>query len=320
MRSVTKNVLVLSVAVLALVAIKVAEGQQQVGAALTQQQTEVPLTPGMAFTKDQQTRIESIRKVKDGLYLIAGLGGTSAGNIAIRVTNEGVIIIDDKFEPNFPEIVDKVKTVTSQPIKYVLNTHQHGDHTGSNIHFLKTAEIIMHRNARANMIRLKMPGAGRIVFNDQESLFLGGIEVQMYYFGRGHTNGDAVISFPDLRTVHTGDLVLGGQRQDGTRLLPSIDTTSGGSGKEWVATLDNLLKLDFDTAIPGHGFVMTKDEVRKFRQNFQTLTQRITDAIKSGVKKEELVAKIKTDDLPWGTGGRLKGTLDTLYDEYSAGK
>jgi glyoxylase-like metal-dependent hydrolase (beta-lactamase superfamily II) len=142
----------------------------------------------------------------------------------------------------------------------------------------------------------------------------------MYYFGRGHTNGDAVIYFPDLRTVHTGDLVLGGQRQDGTRLLPSIDTTSGGSGKEWVATLDKLLKLDFDTAIPGHGFVMTKDEVRQFRQNFQTLTQRITDAVKSGVKKEELTAKIRTDDLPWGTGGRLKPTVDTLYDELSTGR
>src|SRR5438105_1150385 len=101
MRSVTRNVMVIAVAVVALVAIKVAQGQQQVGAALTQQQTEVPLTPGKAFTPDQQTKIEAIRKMREGLYLIAGLGGTSAGNIAIRVTNEGVIIIDDKFEPNF---------------------------------------------------------------------------------------------------------------------------------------------------------------------------------------------------------------------------
>jgi cyclase len=140
----------------------------------------------------------------------------------------------------------------------------------------------------------------------------------MYYMGRGHTNGDIIIYYPDLRTVHTGDLVNSGQRQDGTRLLPSIDVQNGGKGTDWVATLDNLLKLDFDTAIPGHGFVMTKEEVRQWRNNFQTMTQRISDGIKSGMKKEELVAKVKTDDLGFGTGGRLQGTLNTLYDELSA--
>jgi len=314
----TRQVFAFLMTVSALAAFAV--GQQQPEMALGQRQTEVLLTPGVALTPDQQAKIEAIRKVKDGLYIITGLGGTSAGNIAIRVTSEGVIIVDDKFEANFSEIVAKVRSVTAQPIKYVLNTHQHGDHTGSNIHFLTTAEVIMHRNARANMIKLKQPGAGRIVFNDQQSVFLGGAEVQMYYMGRGHTNGDVAILFPDLRTVHLGDLVLGGQRQDGTRLLPSIDVESGGKGTEWVSTLDNILKLDFDAAIPGHGFVMTKDDVRQFRNNFQTLTGRIAEGIKSAVKKEDLVAKIRTDDLGFGTGGRLKATLDALYDELSAGR
>jgi len=89
-----------------------------------------------------------------------------------------------------------------------LNTHQHYDHTGSNAQFLATTEILMHRNARANMIKGNLPGAGRITFTDQQSVFLGGVEVQMLYMGRGHTDGDSVIYFPDLRTVHTGDLVV----------------------------------------------------------------------------------------------------------------
>ncbi len=98
-----------------------------------------------------------------------------------------------------------------------------------------------------------------------------------------------------------------GHRPDGSTLTPFIDYANGGSSTEWITTLDNILKLDFDTAIPGHGPVMKKDDVRRFRQKFQTLRQRMTDLIKSGVKKEELAAKLKTDDLNWplqfGCGG-----------------
>ena len=138
-------------------------------------------------------------KLTDGLFVIPGYdGAATGGNVAVRVTSEGVIIVDSKLPTLYSDIVDKVKSVSPQPIKYVLSTHQHGDHTGSNAQFLKTAEILMHRNARANMITQKLAGPGRIVFTDQQSVFLGGVEVQMRYLGRGHTNGDSVIYFPDL--------------------------------------------------------------------------------------------------------------------------
>src|SRR5206468_3600403 len=160
-----------------------------------------------------------IMKLKEGLYVIPGYdGAATGGNVAVRVTTEGVIIVDDKLPNLFSDIVGKVKSVSPLPIKYVLNTHQHGDHTGGNAEFLKTAEILMHKNARANMIRAKQAGPGRIVYNDQQSLFLGGVEVQMHYMGRGHTNGDSVIYFPDLRAVHTGDLIVWGKRSQGTTL------------------------------------------------------------------------------------------------------
>jgi cyclase len=146
-------------------------------------------------------------------------------------------------------------------------------------------------------------------------MFLGGVEAQMRYMGRGHTNGDSVIYFPDLRTVHTGDLVVWGKRSQGTTLTPVMDYAAGsGSGKEWVTTLDNVLKLDFDVAIPGHGPVLTKDQVRVFRNKMQTLNQRMAALIKGGGKKTDIAARIRLDDLDWPF---QPGALDGLFDELS---
>lgn len=258
----------------------------------------------------------AIMKLKEGLYVIPGYdGAATGGNVAVRVTNEGVIVVDSKLPVLYGDIVEKVKSVSAQPIKYLLNTHQHGDHTGSNAQFLRTAEILMHRNARANMIADRLPGAARVVYTDQQSVFMGGIEVQMRYMGRGHTNGDSVIYFPDLRTVHTGDLVVWGKRSQGTTLTPFMDyAAGGGSGKEWVATLDKMLTLDFDTAIPGHGPVLTKDDVRVFRNKMQTLNQRMAALIQGGGTKADIAARIKLDDLDWPFPA---DGLYGLYDELS---
>ena len=264
---------------------------------------------GAPFTTD-------IMKIKEGLYVIPGYDGVATGgNVAVRVTSEGVIIVDDKLPTLYTDIVDKVKGVTPLPIKYVLSTHQHGDHTGSNAAFLKTAEILMHRNARANMITQNLPGPGRIVYNDQQSVFFGGVEVQLRYMGRGHTSGDSVIYFPDLRTIHTGDLVVWGKRSQGTTLTPFMDYAAGnGSGKEWVATLDKILALDFDTAIPGHGPVLTKADVSAFRDKMQTLNQRMATFISSGGTKQDIASRIKLDDINWPFQA---DALYGLYDELS---
>jgi glyoxylase-like metal-dependent hydrolase (beta-lactamase superfamily II) len=255
-----------------------------------------------------------IRKVKDGLYVIPGYdGAVTGGNVAVRVTGEGAIIVDDRLPPSSAEIAGKVKSVTPQPIKYVLSTHGHGDHTGGHPEFITVAEIIAHRNNRANMVRSKLAAPPRVVFSDQAAVFLGGVEAQAIHMGRGHTNGDAVIYFPDLRTIHTGDLVVWGKRTDGSILTPFVDRASGGSLVEWITTLDGVLKLDFDTAIPGHGPVLSKENIRTFRQNLVTLRQRVTDVVKAGVKKEELGTKLKTDDLGWPFPPER---LNELWDEF----
>ena len=179
-----------------------------------------------------------------------------------------------------------MKSITPQPIRYVVSTHNHNDHTGGNPLFAASAELIAHRNARDNMIRGKQAAPPRIVFNDEASVFLGGAEVRMVHLGRGHTNGDAVVYFPELKVVHTGDLVVWGKRTDGTILTPFSDSDNGGSIIEWTATLDKLLEIDFDTAIPGHGPVLTKDDVRTFRAKVATLKQRLDDLVQARVAKD----------------------------------
>lgn len=258
----------------------------------------------------------AIMKLKDGLYVIPGYdGAVTGGNVAVRVTNEGVIIVDDKFPPASTEIAPKVRSVTSQPIKYVLNTHNHGDHTGGHPEFIKTAEIIAHRNARENMVKGKQAAPPRIVFNDQAELFLGGVQVQARYLGRGHTNGDAVVYFPDVRTVHTGDLVVWGKRTDGTVLTPFMDYSNGGSLTEWIGTLEKVLQLDFDAAIPGHGPVLTKNDVRTFRQKLITLRDRADGVVRSGASRSDFIGKLRIDDLNWPFP---KERLEPLYDELAA--
>ncbi|MEC9243103.1 MAG: MBL fold metallo-hydrolase [Gemmatimonadota bacterium] len=265
------------------------------------------------FTPEQEARLQ-IRGVKDGLYVIPGFdGGQSGGNVAVRVTDDGVIIVDNKFPYSFDFINEQVRKVTDQPIKYVLNTHHHDDHSGSNADFLPTAEVIAHKNARANVVRNNQPGPPRVIFADETAVFLGGAEVQMFHFGRGHTNGDAVAYFPDLRTVHTGDLIVFGQRLDGSTLSPFWDFGNGGSVLEWPATLTGLLALDFDTVIPGHGPLLTKDDVRIFRGKMEIVIDRVRTEIAAGATRDDIGSRVDTADLDWPLApSRFRNVFDEL--------
>jgi len=246
----------------------------------------------VAYTQNPGARQASnkLNKIADDLYEIEGDGG----NVAVYITNEGIILVDDKFEYDFNDILDKVKSVSGQPIKYVLNTHHHGDHTGSNAKFLPTAEIISHVNARKNIIDLKQPGAPRVTFSQETSVFLGGKEVRARYFGRGHTNGDVMIYFPALKVLHTGDLMAGSS--------PLIDYGGGGSLVEWTATLDEALKMDFDTVIPGHGPVAKKADLLAYRNNVGKLKDHVSALVRQGKSKDD-IAKVMTSEYGWAPGG-----------------
>ena len=262
-----------------------------------------------AVTTAQAQGSLSIEQVKDGLYSISGSGG----NVGIRVTTEGVILIDDKFPQNFAEIQELVSQVSDQPVRYVLNTHHHGDHSGGNIEYINISEIIAHQNARDNMVRGNQDAPPRLVFTDQTAVYLGGVEVRAFYMGRGHTNGDAVIYFPDLQTVHGGDLLH--------TIAPFIDYANGGSSKGWVSTMNNILSLDFDTAIPGHGDVMNRNDVVAFRNQMEAVRARMAELIRSGMAKNEASERIRTSDLSWtmqADGLFMQRSIPGFYDEIAA--
>jgi len=249
--------------------------------------------------------------------MVSGEGG----NVALYTTSEGVVLVDDMFDRNHADILAQIKSVTSQPLRYVINTHQHDDHAGGDLKMLPIAEVIAHKNVRANLADLKRPyyedtpgtpiGLPRITFSQELAVNLGGKEVQAHYFGRGHTSGDAVIYFPEVKVIHTGDLFLatrgGGRGNAPARPRPPgvpiyVDYVQGGSFFDWSKTMDEMLKLDFDTVIPGHGPVSTRADVVKFKSDLETMRTRLIGLIKEGKSKSDL-AKILEDDYGWRSTG-----------------
>jgi glyoxylase-like metal-dependent hydrolase (beta-lactamase superfamily II) len=250
--------------------------------------------------------------------MVSGEGG----NVAAYVTDEGVVLVDDMFDRNHADVLAQVKSITARPLRYVFNTHQHDDHAGGNFKMLPLAEVIAHRNVRTNLADIKEPyyqdtpgtpiGLPRVTFSNELAVHLGGKEVRAVHFGRGHTNGDAIIYFPEVRAVHTGDLMLalrGGGGRQGAQARPRppgvpvyVDYVQGGSFIDWSRTLDGLLSLDFDTVIPGHGPVSTKADVVKFKTDLETMRARLVSLIKGGTSKAELV-KILEDDYGWRSTG-----------------
>lgn len=255
-----------------------------------------------------QSRLD-IQEVKDGLHVITGPGG----NIGVRLTDDGVILIDDKFPQDFEEIQSLVATVSDLPVKYVINTHHHGDHSGSNASFLEFAEVIAHKNARENIIRNNQDGAPRIIYVDETAVFLGGVEVQAFYMGTGHTNGDTVVYFPDLKTVHGGDLLH--------TTAPFIDYGNGGSSRGWVSTINNMLKLDFDTVIPGHGPISDRRFVLDFRNQMEAVRQHMAELIRGGLQAGDAAEAIQDPALSWTqaeNGLFMQRSIPGFYEEVAA--
>ena len=245
----------------------------------------------VAYTQTQPAKL-TISKVKEDLYNIEGDGG----NVAVLVTSEGVILVDDKYDRDHEQIVANVKSVTSQPVKYIFSTHHHEDHSGGNTQFISSAQIISTANARANIVEHKQSNASmpvtpaQVAFTQEISVFLGGKEVRARTFGRGHTNGDAIIYFPALKTIHTGDLMSG--------VTPLIDYPGGGSLVEWTKTLDGAMGLDFDTVIPGHGKVTDKAGLKTYRDNVEKMRTRAGELIRKGKSQDE-VGKFMQTEYKW---------------------
>ena|SRR5688572_20641329 len=231
----------------------------------------------------------TIVKVRDDLFVIRN--EFVPGNTTVLVTNEGVLLVDDKFDIDHANILAQLKTVTNQPVKYVVNTHHHGDHSGGNAKLQAlNVQVVSSEAARQHMVDAKQPGLPNVTFTDRSLIRLGGKDVELYYFGRAHTNGDIFVYFPAQRALATGDAFTFGPA---TPQL--IDYPGGGSAKEWPRTLDGALRLDFDAVVPGHGDVTTKAELRKFRDSAQAMRTRVHDMIVQKRTKDEIGAVLKSE-------------------------
>src|SRR3984957_4084379 len=201
------------------------------------------------FQGAAETRTVELQKVKDNLYVATGGGG----NTAIFITDLGVVLVDTKLAGWGQSLLTKIKTITSQKVTTIINTHAHADHTGSNEFFGTAVEIVAQENTRANMDKMdafkgdKVNYLPKLMFKDRMSLGAGKDKIDLYYFGAGHTNGDAWVVFPAVRVVHAGDMFASKQP-------PIIDTSKGGSGLRYP---DSLAKAaagitNVDTIITGH--------------------------------------------------------------------
>jgi len=230
---------------------------------------------------DKPAKLDVV-KLKEDLFVIHN--DYVPGNTTVMVTNEGLILVDDKFEIDHASILAEVKKISSQPVKYVINTHHHGDHSGGNAKLQALgAQVVSSWQARQQMVDGKQPGLSNITIDNKASLYLGGKRVDLFYFGRGHTNGDIVALFPAQRVLASGDLFTIG---DTTPEL--VDYPGGGSAKQWPQTIEGVLSLDFDQVVPGHGTVGTKADMRKFHDTAVRLRTRVHDMIVEKKSKDEI--------------------------------
>ncbi len=187
----------------------------------------------------------AITQVRDNIYMIRS---ARSGNVTALVSNDGVLLIDSKFDDEYDRYMALLRTVTDKPVRYVINTHMHPDHTGGNSRLEGIdADIIATGNARRRLSASQSTGLPSITFDDHAQLWFGSMPIELYYLGRGHTDGDLVILLPEEGIVFTGDLFAG--YGPSVRL---IDYDNGGSLKEWSGTLEKILALEFDVVIPGH--------------------------------------------------------------------
>jgi glyoxylase-like metal-dependent hydrolase (beta-lactamase superfamily II) len=254
--------------------------------------------------------VQPIQQVKPGLYVVAGAGANSL----VRVTSDGVILMDAKLpgDQNYNGLIEQIKTVTDKPVRFVIVTHHHADHTGNTAKFLEAgAQVIGHENLKKNLATYQsdpLPASPSMTYDKDYAVRLGGVEVQVHHYARSHTSGDSIVYYPDLKVVALSDAVTTGTTG------PLIDYAGGGSALEWKQVLDAVLRLDFDAAIPGNGPVLTRADVQAFKMKFDTVIDRATELIRKGVPKDQLLSQIKTDDIGWTP--RIPN-IDAFYAELS---
>lgn len=247
----------------------------------------------------------TIVAVRDGLYMLSWRGG----NIGVSVGEDGVILVDDQYAPQVPGILAAIRTISDAPLRFVLNTHWHGDHTGGNESMSGAgALIIAHDNVRrrlaAGMSLRDIPPAPSgalpvVTFDGSVTLHFNGMEIHAFHVPPAHTDGDSIVHFRDRDVIHAGDLYFNG-------LYPFIDTQSGGSMPGVIVAVERMLELcGPDTiVIPGHGPLSDCAGLRTYGGMLEVIHARIAAMIAAGKSEDEVVAAAPTAeyDAAWGGG------------------
>jgi glyoxylase-like metal-dependent hydrolase (beta-lactamase superfamily II) len=272
-------------------------------------------------------KVVEVEKIKDNLFLLKGGGG----NTAVFVGTSGVVVVDTKLPGWGQPILDKVKELTPKPVTTIINTHTHGDHVSGNVEFPATVDIVTQENTKANMEKMATPtgipagtmpnvfqasggkGMPKRTFKDTLTLDKGADRIDLYYFGRGHTNGDAFVVFPALRVMHAGDIFA-------RKGPPLLDANNGGSG---VAIGDTLSRAaagikGVDSIITGHSTLMTWADLQEYARFNQEFAGWVRAEMKAGKTVEAAAAEYKIPEKYAGytdNPERVKLNVGVIYDE-----
>jgi glyoxylase-like metal-dependent hydrolase (beta-lactamase superfamily II) len=286
------------------------------------------LAASAAFAQQQDfSKVQiKVTKVAGSVYMLEGAGG----NIGVSVGEDGIVIVDDQFAPLADRIQAALKGITDKPVRFVINTHWHFDHTGGNGYFGKQGTIIAQDN-----VRERLAAGGKILgmdmkpvppqelpiitFNDRLTVHANGEDIRAIHFPHGHTDGDSVIFFPRSNVVHMGDDFV-------TYGFPFIDLESGGSVRGMIVACEKVLAtVPADVkVIPGHGGLSTVADLKPYVAMLKDAAARIEKGIRAGKTAEQLKReKVLAGYESWGGEGKFVTTdkfIDTLYDDLSGRK
>lgn len=275
-------------------------------------------------------RVVQVDQVKDNLYVLRGGGG----NTAVFVGQDGVVVVDSKNPGWGQSLLDKIRELTNKPVTTLINTHSHYDHVSGNVEFPANVDVVTHENTKSNMEKVvpvtgialdQQPlnvfkdnsrGLPKRTFKDRLTLGRGNDRIELFYFGRGHTNGDTWVLFPALRVVHAGDIFAG-------KGLPLLDVNNGGSGVGIPETLGKAASTftnDVDQIITGHSpALMTINDLREFADFNREFLMVVQEAKKAGRSVDEVVkswtmpAKYTGYNAP--AQARLRGNVEAIFYE-----
>jgi len=261
-------------------------------------------------------------KVAGSVYMLTGAGG----NIGASVGEDGIVVIDDQYAPLAPKIEAALRLITPKPVRFIINTHYHGDHTGGNEFFGKSAPIVAHENVRKRLAsgttvhgeNIPPAAAGAlpiVTFEESVTIHLNGEDVKAVHTPHGHTDGDAVIWFTKSNVVHMGDQFFNGT-------FPFVDRENGGSVRGLIANVDHMLAIMPDDAkvIPGHGPLSDKNGLLAF----VAMLRGTMGAVESGLAAGKSLEQLKSDKVlaawdAWGKGFiKTDVWIDTLHAELTS--